>query len=361
MSSEPVVYKYAGGIIDFVSTSTPPRRRCSRRVGYFEQTEPEQEVEIAFQWNTGFNADGLHSFANGIATIEGGMHVEGFRKALTNVVNKYARAKGLLKEKEENLQGEDIREGLTAIISVRLQEPQFEGQTKGKLGNVSMRSLVEKATNEKLADWLEENPAEARKVVAKAVNAARARLAARNARDATRRKSALEGAGMPEKLKDCSSRDPRRVRAVHRRGRLRRRLGHRRPRPAHPGDPAHPRQDPERRAGPPRQDAEEQRGPGPDLGHRCRCRRGVRHRQDPLPQDHPDGRRRRRRLPHPHAAAHVLLPPDAPAGRARAHLHRPAAAVLHRRGQGEDLPQGRRRQGGVPRASTRTTRRSSSA
>jgi DNA gyrase subunit B len=208
ISSEPVVYRYDGGIKDFVKHLNSSKEALFKNVGYFEQIEAEQEVEIAFQWNTGFNADGLHSFANGIATIEGGMHVEGFRKSITNVVNKYARAKGLLKEKEENLQGEDIREGLTAIISVRLQEPQFEGQTKGKLGNVSMRSLVEKATNEKLADWFEENPTDARKVVSKSVNAARARLAARNAREATRRKSALEGAGMPEKLKDCSSRNP---------------------------------------------------------------------------------------------------------------------------------------------------------
>ena len=206
---EPVTYKYAGGIVDFVSHLNASKEALFKRVGYFEQIEEEQEVEVAFQWNTGFNSDGLHSFANGIATIEGGMHVEGFRSALTAVANKYARAKGLLKEKEDNLQGEDIREGLTAIISVRLQEPQFEGQTKGKLGNVSMRSLVQKATNERLADWFEENPTEARKIVAKSVNAARARLAARNAREATRRKSALEGAGMPEKLKDCSSRDPR--------------------------------------------------------------------------------------------------------------------------------------------------------
>jgi DNA gyrase subunit B len=208
ISSEPVVYRYDGGIKDFVKHLNSSKEALFKTVGYFEQSEPEQEVEIAFQWNTGFNADGLHSFANGIATIEGGMHVEGFRKSITNVVNKYARAKGLLKEKEENLLGEDIREGLTAIISVRLQEPQFEGQTKGKLGNVSIRSLVEKATNEKLADWFEENPTDARKVVSKSLNAARARLAARNAREATRRKSALEGAGMPEKLKDCSSRNP---------------------------------------------------------------------------------------------------------------------------------------------------------
>ncbi len=205
---EPVSFKYAGGIVDFVSHLNASKEALFKRVGYFEQAEATQEVEVAFQWNTGFNSDGLHSFANGIATIEGGMHVEGFRSALTSVVNKYARSSGLLKEKEENLQGEDIREGLTAIISVKLQEPQFEGQTKGKLGNVSMRSLVQKATNEKLGDWFEENPTEARKVVTKSINAARARQAARHAREATRRKSALEGAGMPEKLKDCSSRNP---------------------------------------------------------------------------------------------------------------------------------------------------------
>ncbi len=205
---EPVIYKYAGGIVDFVRHINETKEALFKKVGYLEQKEETQEVEIAFQWNTGFNTDGLHSFANGINTIEGGMHEEGFKKALTNAVNKYARARTLLKEKEENLQGEDIREGLTAIISVRLVDPQFEGQTKAKLGNVSMRSLVERATNERLADWLEENPAEAKKLVAKATSAAQARIAARSARDATRRKSALEGAGMPEKLKDCGSNDP---------------------------------------------------------------------------------------------------------------------------------------------------------
>jgi len=204
----PTIYKYDGGIIDFVRHVNSSKEALFKLVGFFEQSEDNQEVEVAFQWNTGFNSDGLHSFANGINTIEGGMHEEGFRKALTITVNKYARAKGLLKEKEENLLGEDIREGLTAIISVRLGEPQFEGQTKAKLGNVSVRSLVERATNERLADWLEENPAEAKKMVAKSMQAANARIAARSARDATRRKSALEGAGMPEKLKDCGSNDP---------------------------------------------------------------------------------------------------------------------------------------------------------
>ncbi|CAN5855359.1 DNA topoisomerase (ATP-hydrolyzing) subunit B [soil metagenome] len=205
----PVSYKYNGGIVDFVKHFNASKEALFKRVGHYEQVEYVQELEVAFQWSSGYNTDGIHSFANGIATNEGGMHEEGFKKALTNVVNKYARSKGLLKEKDVNLQGEDIREGLSAILSVRLADPQFEGQTKSKLGNVSMRSLVERATNEKLGDWLEEHPTEARQIVLKSTQAARARLAARQARDATRRKSPLEGAGMPGKLTDCSSRDPR--------------------------------------------------------------------------------------------------------------------------------------------------------
>ena len=203
-----VTYKYSGGIQDFVRHLNQAKEALFKKVAYFEQSESDQQVESALQWNTGYY-EGLHSFANGIATNEGGMHEEGFKKALTNVVNKYARNKGLLKEKDDNLLGEDIREGLTAIVAVKLAEPQFEGQTKAKLGNVSMRSLVEKATNEKLAEWLEEHPTEARQVVQKSLNAARARVAARQARELTRRKSALEGAGMPDKLWDCNTRDPR--------------------------------------------------------------------------------------------------------------------------------------------------------
>ncbi len=206
-TQEPVVYKYAGGITDFVKHLNRSKEALFTKVGYFEQSEEDQEVELAFQWNTGYNTDGIHSFANGISTIDGGMHEEGFKKALTNAINKYGKAKGTIKEKDENLQGEDIREGLTAIISVRLRDPQFEGQTKGKLGNVTVRSLVERATNEKLGDFLEEHPTEANKIVKKAVAAATARRAAQEARKATRRKSALEGAGMPEKLRDCSSRN----------------------------------------------------------------------------------------------------------------------------------------------------------
>ena len=201
-------FKYNGGIVDFVKHLNASKEALFRKVASFDQSEDGQEVEIALQWNTGYH-ESIHSFANGISTIEGGMHVEGFSKALTNVVNRYARNRNLLKEKEENLKGEDIREGLTAIISVRLRDPQFEGQTKAKLGNVSIRSLTERTVNKKLAEWLEENPREASQIVQKSTQAARARLAAQGARDLTRRKSALDGAGLPGKLADCSSRDPR--------------------------------------------------------------------------------------------------------------------------------------------------------
>ncbi|RMH76664.1 MAG: type IIA DNA topoisomerase subunit B [Actinomyces sp.] len=205
-----VVFRYEGGIVDFVRHLNAAKEALFDTVGYFDGRDDDQEVEIAFQWNTGFNSDGIHSFANGIATLEGGMHEQGFRTALTRTVNAYARDKGLLKERDDNLTGDDIREGLTAIISARLAEPQFEGQTKSKLGNVSMRSLVEKVTNERLAEWLEEHPGEARKIVTKALNAARARVAAADARKAIRAKSLLDGAGMPDKLKDCSAREPER-------------------------------------------------------------------------------------------------------------------------------------------------------
>jgi DNA gyrase subunit B len=196
-----------GGIVDFVKHLNATKDAIFKRVVSFEDSSATSEVEIAMQWNTGYY-EGLHSFANNIATTEGGMHEEGFKKALTNAVNKYGRARGFLKEKDDNLLGEDIREGLTAIISVKLQNPQFEGQTKTKLGNTDMRSMVEKATNEKLGEWLEEHPPEAKQVMAKATAASRARMAAKSARDLTRRKSALEGGGLPGKLADCSSRNP---------------------------------------------------------------------------------------------------------------------------------------------------------
>ena len=206
-NNELVTYKYSGGIVDFVKHINQTKESLFSKVGFYTDADKDSEVEAAFQWNTGYNADGIHSFANGINTSEGGTHVEGFKAALTTAVNKYARAKNLLKEKDPNLQGEDIREGITAIISVRLRDPQFEGQTKAKLGNTSMKTLVQKATNEKLGDWLGENPTEANKVVKKAISAAHARDAAKKARDVIRNKTLLDGAGMPDKLKDCYSKN----------------------------------------------------------------------------------------------------------------------------------------------------------
>ncbi len=204
--TQSVTYRYAGGITDYVKHLNATKDALFKKVASYEFKGEDSEVEIAMQWNTGYH-EGIHSFANGIETPEGGTHEEGFRKALTNVVNKYAKARNLLKEKDDNLAGEDIREGLTAIIAVKLQDPQFEGQTKGKLGTIGMRSTVEKVTNDKLAEWLEEHPAEAKTMVSKAIQASRARVAARQARDATRRKSALEGAGLPGKLTDCRTKN----------------------------------------------------------------------------------------------------------------------------------------------------------
>jgi DNA gyrase subunit B len=198
-------WKASGGIADMVKALNTGRETLNKPV-YFEVSEEGREVEIALQWNGGFN-ESIHTFANTINTHEGGMHEEGFKKALTNVVNRYARNKNLLKEKEENLQGEDIREGLVGIVSVKLREPQFEGQTKTKLGNTEIRSFVERVMNERLAEWCEEHPAEARRVVTKATQAARARLAAKKARDIAR-KSAFDSGGLPGKLADCSSNDP---------------------------------------------------------------------------------------------------------------------------------------------------------
>ena len=207
--AEPVrhEYCYPGGIRDFVRHLNETSEALFDEVGYLTAAEDGDEVEIAFQWNTGFNTDGIHSFANGINTIEGGMHAEGFRSALTSAVNAYAKDRKMLRPDDGNLQGDDIREGLTAVVSVRMEAPQFEGQTKAKLGNTAMRSLVQKAAYSGLSEWLEEHPAEAKLLVGKSVDARRARIAAQKARN-TVRKSALGGAGLPGKLTDCSSGDP---------------------------------------------------------------------------------------------------------------------------------------------------------
>jgi DNA gyrase subunit B len=200
------VYKATGGLADFVKLLNQGKDTVNNRVIHFEGRREDAELEVAMQWNVGFG-ESLHSFANTINTHEGGTHEEGFKKAVTNVVNRYARVNNLLKEKEENLIGEDIREGLTAIVSVKLQEPQFEGQTKTKLGNTEVRSFVETTINQNLAIWLEEHPGDAKRIIQKCIQAAKARQAARQARDLARRKGILDSS-LPGKLADCQLGEP---------------------------------------------------------------------------------------------------------------------------------------------------------
>jgi DNA gyrase subunit B len=200
-------FKYSGGIVDFVKHLNGSREPIHGKVAYFEQKGDEGEVEVALQWTAGYN-ETILSFANNINTHEGGTHEEGFRTALTRAINDFARGRGVLKDKDQNLQGEDVREGVTAVISAKVRNPQFEGQTKTKLGNTEIRSFVQKALNQALPEWLERNPGDARRIADKASQAARARAAARQARDLTRRKSLLESAGLPGKLSDCSTKDP---------------------------------------------------------------------------------------------------------------------------------------------------------
>jgi DNA gyrase subunit B len=200
-------FRYEGGIVDFVSYLNESKEPIHRKVISFEGEGTEGAVEVAMQWNGSYQ-ESIFSFANNINTIEGGSHMSGFRSALTGALNKYARDKGFLKEKDENLSGEDVREGLTAVISAKLSDPQFEGQTKTKLGNPGMAGFVQSIVNARLAEFLEENPRDAKTVITKAVQAAQARAAARKARDLTRRKSALENSRLPGKLADCSVKDP---------------------------------------------------------------------------------------------------------------------------------------------------------
>ena len=200
-------FHYEGGIRDFVAFVNHAKEPVHKRIVYFEGEGEGATVEVAMQWN-GSYVESVFSFANNINTHEGGTHLSGFKGALTGTLNKYARDKSLLKEKEENLEGEDVREGLAAVLSVKLHEPQFEGQTKTKLGNPWIRGLVEQTINQKLAEYLEENPTDARQIILKAISASRARQAARKARELTRRKGALDMGSLPGKLADCQTRDP---------------------------------------------------------------------------------------------------------------------------------------------------------
>ncbi|MFE9576311.1 DNA topoisomerase (ATP-hydrolyzing) subunit B [Nocardia sp. NPDC006044] len=201
-------FHYPGGLEDFVRHLNRTKQPIHNSIVSFTGAGPGHDLEVAMQWNSGY-AESVHSFANTINTHDGGTHEEGFRAALTSVVNRYAKDKKLLKDKDGNLTGDDIREGLTAIVSVRLAEPQFEAQTKIKLGNTEVRSFVQRACNEHLAHWFEANPADAKTIVTKAVSSAQARTAARKARELVRRKSVNDLGGLPGKLADCRSKDPR--------------------------------------------------------------------------------------------------------------------------------------------------------
>ena len=208
--SQQVAYCYTGGISDFVRHINASKGSANPSIVHLESEadDARMSAEIALQWNSTY-AESVYTFANTINTTEGGTHEEGFRAAMTTLMNRFAREWGILKEKDANLAGEDIREGLTAIISVKLAEPQFEGQTKAKLGNTEMKTFVQKLVNDQFGEWLEKNPAEGKEVARKAASAATARIAARKARDLARnRKGLLGGSGMPGKLIDCSSREP---------------------------------------------------------------------------------------------------------------------------------------------------------
>ncbi|WP_231567631.1 DNA topoisomerase (ATP-hydrolyzing) subunit B [Sinomonas humi] len=206
-----VDYKYDEGLLDYVKhlNSSKKIEVIHEEVIAFDSTDSERgmALEVAMQWTTAY-AESVHTYANTINTHEGGTHEEGFRAAMTSLVNRYARDKGILKEKEDNLTGDDVREGLTAVISIKLAEPQFEGQTKTKLGNSEAKGFVQRVVTDQLGDWFERNPGPARDIIRKAIQASQARMAARKARDNARRKSPLESFGMPGKLSDCSSKDP---------------------------------------------------------------------------------------------------------------------------------------------------------
>jgi DNA gyrase subunit B len=204
-------YKYTRGLVDYVEFLN-----ASKKIEIVhdeiisleaETSKKDMSIEVAMQWTNAYT-ESVHTYANTINTHEGGTHEEGFRTAITSLLNKYARSNNLLKEKDDNLSGDDVREGLTAVISIKLSEPQFEGQTKTKLGNTEAKTFTQKIVNDQLGDWLERNPQSAKEIVRKAIQAAAARMAARKAREATRRKGLLESGGMPGKLRDCSSRDP---------------------------------------------------------------------------------------------------------------------------------------------------------
>ncbi len=325
-----VSYKYDGGLIDYVKHLNGAKKVELVHPDVIdiesEDTERRISVEIAMQWTSAYS-ESVHTFANTISTTEGGTHEEGFRAAMTSLVNRYARDKGILKDKDENLTGDDIREGLTAVISVKLGEPQFEGQTKTKLGNTEAKTFVQRVVNERLNDWFDSRT--------------RTRPATSCARRSRRRRRGSPPArrARPPAARACSSRAACRASCAtaSRTARRSARSSSSRvtPRAALPcagatpdaGDPPDPREDPQRRARAPRPGPVQPGGPVDHHGVRHRHRRGLRPHQAPVPQDRPHGRRRRRRPAHRDAPAHAAVPVHAPAHRERARLSRAAAAL----------------------------------
>ena len=340
-------FLYKGGIIEFIKHLNQNKTPVHPKVLFFEGKKDNIEVEVALQYNDGYQ-ESVFSFANNINTREGGTHLTGFRAALTGQLSSYAQAQGYLKSFKGAVTGDDVREGLTAVVSVRIPDPQFEGQTKAKLGNSEVKGLVQQIVNDRLAEAFEEDPTTARKIADKCVRAAQAREAARKARELTR-KGGRDDEGLSAKLADCSERDPqfREIFLVEgdsaggsaKQGRDRK---------VQAVLPA-PGQDHQRGEGALRQGSLAPGNPAADLGpghgHRAR---GVRHLEAPLPQGDPDDGRRRGRRPHQDPAPHVLLPAHGGHHRGGPALHRAAAALQGQEGQGGAVPDERARDGRIP-------------
>ena len=294
-------FHFEGGIQSFVRYLNANRNVINQKPMYVEREIDGNVVEIALQYQNTVFTEHVLAFANNVHTEEGGAHVTGFRSALTATLNKYARKAAILKEQDPNLSGDDVRDGLTAVISVKLREPQFEGQTKTKLGNSEVAGQVSTVLSDALMQYLEENPADGRRIIDQSLTAARARQAAAKARDLVQRKSLLEFGDAAGKARRLQRARPGALRDLHRRGTVRRRHRQGGAGAPQPGNPAASRQDPQRREGAGRQDPRQRADQGPDHGARGRLRRDLQRRQAPLSPHRAHGGRRRRRLAYPHA------------------------------------------------------------